>query len=119
MKSVGKRTYYNRSEAGLILGYSPSQLRAWEAETRRPGSPLAGSRLFAPARPGCAWSPAPQYHRDQVRLIDRCLHDPEHRQTYEDQWAAMESCLPEMTFAAAEDLGLVEAEALRGVMIVE
>ena len=108
--AIEPKTYYSRAAAARILGVSASQLRAWQSQTRNVAAALYDSKLFCPARLGCAWSPSPQYHRDQIRLIDQCLHDPEKRSTYEETWAAMLGCLPEMTFAAAEDLGLAGQE---------
>jgi len=101
------RTYFSRSAAARVLGVSPRQLRRWQAMVAEQTGPLAGATLYVPARTGTPWAKKPQYHVDQVRLIDRVQHEPRRLTECVETWTAIETALPELTLAAAEEMGLI------------
>lgn len=101
-----KRTYFNRLQASRVLAISPRQLRRWQQEAQRGNGPA----LLVPARPGSDLNSQPQYHIEQIRLIDKALAEPARMRELDETWRTIKTALPELTLAAADEMGLLNRE---------
>jgi len=102
MTATLTRPYYNRSQAARVLGVSRGSLCAWQAR---------GEAIFTPVRPGSELNSQPQYHVEQLRLIDRALAEPERLRELDETWRTIKTALPELTLAAAHDMGFAKETA--------
>lgn len=103
------RTWYSRTDTARLLGVSLRQLNRWASKAAgSDGGALAGCTLFMPAMPASAWDSVVRYHRRQIELMIRALHEPERLQELEERWQTVCMDLGQYTIGLAEDLGLVK-----------